>query len=64
MLHSAVDPALHVALAGVASPQRVGKRLRRLSRRTIGGVRLVRVDRDRDGVIWTVQVVADLHTDR
>jgi NAD(P)-dependent dehydrogenase (short-subunit alcohol dehydrogenase family) len=58
--HATVDPELRAALDGVTSAKRVGKRLHRLADRNVGGLTLRRVDRDRDGTIWIVQV-ADLH---
>ena len=58
--HATVDSELRAALRGVTSARRIGKRLHRLADRTVGGLRLIRVDRDRDGTIWCVQV-GDLH---
>jgi hypothetical protein len=59
--HATVDRDLRAALAGVTSAKRIGKRLHRLAGQGVGGFRLCRVDRDRDGTIWSVQVVDDLH---
>jgi hypothetical protein len=54
--HATVDRELRAALDGVTSAKRIGKRLHRLAGQDVGGFRLCRVDRDRDGTIWSVQV--------
>lgn len=53
------EDELRAVLAG-ATPKRIGKRLHRLAGQDLGGLMLRRVDRDKDGTIWRVQV-SDLH---
>lgn len=54
-----VSPALRDVLdaAGLLSARRLGKHLERLHGRALPGLRLDRSDRDRHGVIWSVQVL-------
>jgi hypothetical protein len=51
--HATVHPPLAQAL-GTSSAKRIGKRLQQLADRRHGPYRLVRVERDRDGVVWAV----------
>jgi hypothetical protein len=58
--HARADADLAQALGRLSSRQ-IGKRLRALAGRDVGGFVVRRVGRDGDGTIWTVQV-AHLHT--
>lgn len=58
--HATNDPTLADALRGLTA-KRLGKYLRTLANRPLAGLMLQRVGRDRDGSIWAVQVVGDLH---
>lgn len=64
--HAAITPTLAAALAdaGVTSGRRLGKRLERLAGYTVAGVSIVRLGRERDGLVWTVvrDCADDLHT--
>jgi hypothetical protein len=42
----------HLAAAGIRSARQLGKRFRRTEGRDCAGFRLVRLDVDRDGVVW------------
>ena len=62
LAHGRVDPALAEAIEAadvdLDSPRACGKLLARLERETSGGLRLTRVDTDRDGsIIWQVSRV-------
>jgi hypothetical protein len=59
--HARVDADLRAVLGGRTSRQ-IGKRLRALADRPVGGFVVRRIGRDGDGTIWTVQV-DDLHAD-
>ncbi len=61
--HARVDQALGAVLAGLRSPKQVGKRLRALAGRELGGLLLQRIGRDQSGMIWAEQVAPDLHRD-
>lgn len=58
--HASVDPDLAHAI-GARSSRRLGKWLRSLNGRAVGGYRIVRIGRDQAGSLWTVQVVEHLH---
>lgn len=61
--HGAVDAELRGVLVGL-TPRQIGRRLRGLSGRTIGGLSVRRVTRDEHGVVWIVDVSGDhQHTD-
>jgi hypothetical protein len=55
--HAALAPELDAAIraAGITSCCRLGKRLRRLRGRVVGGVSIERVGVERDGVVWSVR---------
>ena len=61
LAHGRVDADLRQALGGLTSRQ-IGKRLRTLADRDIGGLIVRRIKRDDAGTVWTVSV-ADLHAD-
>jgi hypothetical protein len=61
LAHGLVDPELRQALGGMTSRQ-IGKRLRTLADRDIGGLIVRRIKRDEAGTVWAVSV-ADLHAD-
>jgi hypothetical protein len=56
LAHTTVNRDLAQALRGLTTPRQVGKRLRRLAGRDLGGFVLQRVGSDRDGTLWAVQV--------
>jgi len=58
--HGTIDRALGQALGGLTARQ-LGKKLRELADRPLGGFAIVRVDRNSAGTIWMVQVCGDLH---
>jgi hypothetical protein len=59
--HAAVvDDALGHALAGQSVVQ-IGRRLRALAGRALGGLQVQRVKRDAAGIVWCVVVASDLH---
>ncbi len=60
LAHARHDAALADVLRGL-SPKRIGKRLRSLVGREVGGLVLRRVERNAEGVVWEVQVISDLH---
>jgi hypothetical protein len=59
--HVRVDADLREVLGGRTSRQ-IGKQLRALADRPVGGFVVRRIGRDGDGTIWAVQA-ADLHAD-
>jgi hypothetical protein len=58
--HAAFDAALSQALAGLATPRQVGRRLRQLARVDGHGVRLVCLPRNGDGCIWCCEYIDPL----
>lgn len=56
--HREVDPALADALANadLESPRMLGKLLRRVESRDVGGVRILCVGMHRDGKVWRAEV--------
>lgn len=59
--HALVNGELARALRPFTSAKRLGKFLRSIAGRSLGGLALQRIGRDRDGTLWAVQVVSDLH---
>jgi hypothetical protein len=60
--HALVDPDLQRAI-GALTNQQLGKRLRDLAGRDVGGLVVTRVTRDEHGVVWAVSAAPDLHDD-
>ena len=58
--HALVDENLRRALGDLSS-QQVGIKLRAWAGRDVGGLTVVRVGRDADGVMWAVSVTPELH---
>jgi hypothetical protein len=55
--HARVDPVLADVIAPASTtPKQLGRRLRTLAGAVIGVVRLVRVDRNADGCIWSIDI--------
>ena len=54
LAHAQVDDELRRVLAGRTAKE-IGRRLRALADRDIGGFTLARVTRDASGIVWSVQ---------
>lgn len=56
LAHARLDADLRYVLNEATTPKQVGRRLVELARHPAGGLRLVRVDRDECGCIWSVEI--------
>ena len=61
--HAPFDTDLAQALAGLATPRQVGRRLHQLARVDGDGLRLVCLPRNGDGCIWAFEYIDPLDDD-